>query len=74
MGCRTLYRKLNHIVVKSFYSGGSYFTVVNTKKRTHCHVHKFNYNCARMICVRASEGKIPDSYPEWMKDCIRRIL
>lgn len=70
-----LFRKRHCIVVKSYTKKGNYyFTVVNTKNKKHCHVFANQFNSAKMICIRASEGKIPEKYPLWMKNAIRRLL
>jgi hypothetical protein len=74
MSSHAVYRKRHFIVVKSFFNRGMYYTVINTIKKTHCHVSNINYTAARVICYRASREEIPDHYPEWMKDRIRRIL
>ena len=51
-----------------------YYTIVNTKKKTHCHVYESEFKASISICNYASKNVIPDKYPNWMKDRIRRIL
>ena len=42
-------------------------------KDYHTHV-KYEYkNAAKMICVRAEQGIIPESYPAWMVHSINRL-
>lgn len=74
LGSQVLFRKDFVIVVKSYNTGGYYFTIVNTRKNTHCHVFRDQFNAAKMICVRAAKNEIPQDYPSWMKNSIRRIL
>lgn len=74
MACHKLYQKGHFMVVNSFWRKGKYYTVVNTKRNTHCHVDKNNFTAARVICYRAYKGEIPAEYPDWMKTCIRRII
>ena len=72
--CHKLYQKGHFIVDKSYYPKGFYYTVVNTKRKTHCHVDGKRFDAARIICYRAYKHDIRDYYPEWMKTCIRRII
>ena len=51
-----------------------YYTIVNTKNKTHCHVFENEFKASISICNYASKNMVPDKYPEWMKDRIRRIL
>lgn len=74
MGCPKYYSKGHFKVEKSHWKKGSYYTVINTKRNTHCHVDGKNLNAARVICYRAYRGEVPEEYPNWMKTCIRRIL
>jgi hypothetical protein len=70
-----VYRKGKFKVVPSYTPKGEiYYTIVNTKLRTHCHVHRTKLKEARLICYRAFKNEVPEDYPEWMKVCIRRIL
>lgn len=74
MGCRRVYEKGHFKVEKSYWRKGAYYTVVNTKRNTHCHVDINNPTAARLICYWAFKGEIPEKYPNWMKTCLGRIL
>jgi len=50
-----------------------YYTIVNTKKGKHSHVYKEELTAAIMICKCAHRNVIPDEYPDWMRESIRRI-
>lgn len=46
---------------------------IDKPKNFHTHVRYEYKQAAKMICVRADEGRIPDSYPHWMVESINRL-
>lgn len=42
-------------------------------KEYHTHLTFDKKTAAKMICIRASQGKIPESYPHWMIISINRL-
>lgn len=73
MNKQIVFRRDYFIVVRSFSKNGLYYTIVNTKKGKHSHVYKEELTAAIMICKCAHRNTIPDNYPNWMKESIRRI-
>lgn len=70
-----IYRKGYFVVIRSYYDKHHfYYTVVNTRKHTHCHVNGKNIKAAKVMCCNARKHKIPEHYPNWMKEGIKRIL
>lgn len=68
-----VFRQDHFIVVRSFSKKGMYYTIVNTKRGKHAHVYKEEITAAIMICKCAHRNVIPEDYPNWMKESIRRI-
>lgn len=74
MSKQIVFRRKHFIVVRSFAKKGIYYTIVNTKRGTHSHVFNNELTAAIMICKSAYRNKIPDKYPFWMQESIRRLL
>lgn len=74
MSNKTVFKRGYYIVVSSYSNSGMYYTIVNIKKGKHSHVYSNELTAAIMICKSAHKKTIPEDYPEWMKESIRRIL
>jgi len=73
MSSKIIFRKNHFIVVRSYTKEEGYYTIINTKTGKHSHVYKDEIVAAMMICKCAFKNLIPDDYPRWMKESIRRI-
>jgi hypothetical protein len=58
-----------------YFNGERWWLVCNIRKgkEYHTHVPFDNRKAAQMIVVRADQGRIPESYPDWMVDSINRV-
>lgn len=70
-----MFRK-GHFALKTiYYHGRKQWLAINTARDSsyHTHIPYSKQSAARMIVVRAAEGKIPDNYPHWMVVSINRL-
>jgi hypothetical protein len=74
MNNEVVFRRSFYIVVRSYSKDGTYYTIINVKTGKHSHVYSNELTAAIMICKSAHKKIIPEDYPDWMKESIRRIL
>lgn len=70
-----MFKKGDYFLETTYFNGEESFIVKHIHKRTrHTHIPmNRGYNAARMVLIRAVQGKIPDDYPEWMVTSINRL-
>lgn len=70
-----MFKRGDYICKMVYWKGKKEWLIYNTRRNRSHHVH-LPYeegNAARMIVVRADEGRIPKHYPEWMVKNINRL-
>lgn len=60
--------------IRKYHGDRFYYTVVNIKNKKHCHLWQEEFKAAVSICNCAYKKQVPDKYPEWMTERIRRIM